>query len=245
MTKERPFPKAQMHGDLVELFPGIHFVTGSVTLGGPLPVRFSRNMTVVRQDDDLTIINSVRLSEPGLKALESLGKVRHVIRIASFHGMDDPFYKDRYGATVWSVDAPYFSGFDSTGEPYFTPDRVVDGNSDLPLKNARLTLLSSATPCEGLLLIEREGGIVVAGDCLQNWATTNRYFNLPARLMMRLLGFIKPHNVGPGWLKAAKPDPGEIRKVMAEIDFDHVLPAHGDPVRGNAKQLYAPVVAAL
>ncbi|MDA4845550.1 hypothetical protein [Hoeflea poritis] len=245
MTKRRPFPPAGAHGDLVEVFAGIHFVTGSMTISGPLPVRFSRNMTIVAEDGEVTLINSVRLNEAGLKAVEALGNVSNIIRIAGFHGRDDPFYKDRYGATVWSVDAPYVPGFDSKAEPYFSPDIVIDRDTGLPLKNARLALFESTATAEGLLLLERDGGIVVSGDCLQNWATTNRYFNLPARLMMRMMGFIKPHNIGPGWRKVAKPDPDEIRSILAGMEFDHVLPAHGDPVKGNARQLYAPAVAAL
>jgi hypothetical protein len=41
----RPFPSAQPHGELREILPGIYFVTGTVKLPGPLPVRFSRAMT--------------------------------------------------------------------------------------------------------------------------------------------------------------------------------------------------------
>ncbi|WP_136658179.1 hypothetical protein [Nitratireductor sp. XY-223] len=245
MTDSQSFPQAQAHGDLVEVFPGIHFVTGTVAISGPVPARFSRNMTVLVEDGDVTLVNTIRLGEAGLKALEGLGRVKHVLRLAGFHGMDDPFYKDRYQAKVWSVDAPYIAGFDGKGEAYFSPDVVLDDDTALPVKDARLALFKSASTGEGLLLIEREGGIVVSGDCLQNWARTNRYFNLPARLLMRLMGFIKPHNIGPGWLKAAKPDPAEVRRILSELDFEHVLPAHGDPVTGNAKQLYAPVIAKL
>jgi len=92
------FPPAQPHGALREVFPDVFFVTGTAGLPGPLPVRFSRNMTVVRAGERLTLINSVRLSEEGLRALDALGKVTDVLRLAGFHGMDDPFYKDRYGA---------------------------------------------------------------------------------------------------------------------------------------------------
>jgi hypothetical protein len=46
--------------------------------------------------------------------LDALGKVTDVIRIAGFHGMDDPFYKERYGAKVWVVRGQrYVAGFDS------------------------------------------------------------------------------------------------------------------------------------
>ncbi|MCP4315941.1 MAG: hypothetical protein GY789_07980 [Hyphomicrobiales bacterium] len=245
MTGNRTFPEAQRHGDLDEIFPGIYFVTGSVAMKGPPPMRFSRNMTVVAQDGELVLINSVRLDAAGLAALDALGNVKHVIRLAGFHGMDDPFYKDRYGATVWSVDGSYFAGFDGKGETYLTPDVRMDETTGLPLKNARLIDIKSAKTGEALLLIDREGGILVAGDCLQNWAKTNRYFNLPARLMMKMMGFIKPHNVGPGWLKGANPDRQELRETILALEFDHLLPAHGDPVIGGAKQHYRPALEAL
>ncbi len=49
----RPFPTALPHGELREVMPGIHFVTGTMKMGGPL--RFSRNMTVVREGDRLML----------------------------------------------------------------------------------------------------------------------------------------------------------------------------------------------
>lgn len=244
MTSDRPHPEAQQHGEITELFPDVYFVTGTVAMSGPLPMRFSRNMTVLRQDGELTLVNSVRLDASGLRALEQLGTVAHVIRLAGFHGMDDPFYKDRYGAKIWSVDAPYLTGFGTGAEPYFKPDVIMDGGTELPLDDASLIEFKSAKPSEALLLVQREGGIIISGDCLQNWAKPDRYFSLPAKLLMRMMGFIKPHNVGPGWLKAAKPDPGEIKSIL-DLDFAHVLPVHGAPVLGNARQHYAPVINAL
>jgi hypothetical protein len=244
MTSDRPFPEALKHGDISEIFPDVHFVTGTVAMSGPLPMRFSRNMTIFCQDGALTLVNSLRLSEAGLSALDRLGKVEHVIRLAGFHGMDDPFYKDRYGAKIWSVDAAYVAGFDAKAESYLAPDVVIDGQSDLPLKDARLIEFKSAKPREGLLLLPQEGGILVSGDCLQNWARADRYFSLPARVMMKIMGFIKPVNVGPGWLKAAKPDKDEV-KTLLDLDFSHVLPAHGSPVIGDAKAQYAPVISQL
>ncbi|MCY6379452.1 hypothetical protein [Hoeflea prorocentri] len=245
MSTAQPFSDVQAHGELRQVLPGIHFVTGSLALGRLMPVRFSRNMTVIAQDGALTLINSVRLDGGGLRALDALGEVKHVVRLAGFHGMDDPFYKDRYGAKVWSVDAPYVKGFGENPKRYFEADAVLDEQTELPIKGSRVVLFKSAHPGEGLLFLDREGGVVISGDCLQHWAHTNEYFNLPARIMMRMMGFIKPHNVGPGWLKAAKPDRSEIRKVFNGLEFENVLPAHGEPVIGNAKTNYLPAVEAL
>src|SRR4051812_4807672 len=100
---KRKHPPAFAHGRLHELFPDVFFVTGSLQMKSPLPIRFSRNMTVVRDGEHLTLVNSVRLDAAGLEKLDSLGRVTDIVRLAGHHGMDDPFYKERYGAKVWVV----------------------------------------------------------------------------------------------------------------------------------------------
>jgi hypothetical protein len=240
----RSFPAALPHGSLKKLFDDIYFVTGSVRAPGPVPVVFSRNMTVVRQDESLTLINSLRLDDAGLAKLDVLGNVEHVIRIAGYHGMDDPFYKDRYGAKVWAMkDQVYAAGFNdnpTAADSYFQPDEEMTEDTELPISDAKIFHFKSANPIEGLVLLDREGGIIVSGDCLQHWSP-NQYFNLVAKVMMRLMGFFKPHNVGPGWLKGAKPDVSEVKSIL-DLEFEHVLPVHGEAVIGNAKDLYRPAI---
>ena len=241
MKERRPFPIALKHGDVQKLFEDIYFVTGTVIMKAPVALRFSRNMAILRQGDELTLVNSVRLNEMGLKQLDQLGRVKHVIRLAGFHGMDDPFYKDRYGAKIWSVDAPYATGVDKRPKPeqiYFEADEVVSDSTELPIEDAQLVDFKLCTPGEALMLLPREGGILISGDSLQNWAKADEYFNFTARVMMKMMGFLKPHNIGPGWLKTAQPDLNEI-KALLDLDFDHLLPAHGEPVINGAKAAYS------
>ena len=232
------FPPAQPHGALREVFPGVFFVTGTVGMPGPLPVRFSRNMTVVREGERLTLINSVRLSEEGLRALDALGKVTDVLRLAGFHGMDDPFYKDRYGAKVWAVKGQrYVTGFNVRApKTYFTPDVEMDADTALPLAGAKLYLFGTEPP-EAILVLDRDGGVAVSGDSLQHWHQTDAYFSFVGGLMMKLMGFIRPFNVGPGWLKQAKPGADALRGVLG-LRFEHLLPAHGDVIQGGACERY-------
>ena len=177
--------------------------------------------------------------------MDKLGKVEHVIRLAGFHGMDDPFYNDRYNAKVWAVKGQvYAPGFDPTltsDAGHFQADVEIDEDTVLPIPSATLYHFKSTTPGEGLILLDRDGGILVSGDCLQNWRRTDRYFSLIARPMMKWMGFIKPHNVGPGWLRLAKPDVGELRGLL-DLNFEHVLPAHGTAVIGNAKACFRPAI---
>jgi len=237
----RPFPAALPHGDLTEVLPGIHLVTGTVAMPGALPIRFSRNMTIVREGERLVLVNSVRLDDRRLAALDALGKVTDVVRIAANHGMDDPFYKDRYGARIWAVQGQrYTAGFDHGAEAtYFAPDVEMDATTELPIAGARLHLIHS-TPTEALLLLDRHQGVVVSGDCLQNWSV-DPYFSFFAGVMMRLMGFIKPYNIGPAWLKNGKPPTAELRAILG-LPFTNVIPAHGSPVLGEAVARYRPAI---
>jgi hypothetical protein len=74
------FAPAWPHGEILQVFPEIFVVTGTMhTELMNANWQFSRNMTIVREGSDLTLINAVRLSEKGLEQLNSLGKVRNVV----------------------------------------------------------------------------------------------------------------------------------------------------------------------
>jgi len=241
---KRKHPPAFAHGRLHELFPDVFFVTGSLRMSSPLPIRFSRNMTVVRDGERLTLVNSVRLDEAGLAGLDALGRVTDVVRLAGYHGMDDPFYKERYGAKVWAVAGQrYAAGFEQRGDSYLEPDVEMTVNTELPMQGASLHVIAGSPP-EGLLLIERGGGVLVAGDALQNWEDADQYFSWPGRVMLRKLGYLKPRNIGPVWLRQTRPRLDDVRALL-EIEFEHVLPAHGAPVRGSARDSYRPGIEAL
>ncbi len=242
----RPHPPPRPHGALDEVFPGVFFVTGTMRFPGPVPVLISRNMTVLRDGSSLTVVNSVRLDDEGLAALDALGRVEHVVRLAGFHGADDPFFKERYGATVWNVgDQPYAAGFNPRPPPdqrYFQPDQTVNDGDELP-GGGRVIAFSSVAAGEGLLHLDRDGGLLVAGDVLQNWAEPDGYFNTLGRWSLRAMGFVKPCNVGPGWLKQMKPAAPELRRLL-DLPFEHLLPAHGTPVVGQASVRYRPALEA-
>lgn len=240
--KTRPHPPARKHGELAEVLPDLFFVTGTIQMPGPLPVRFSRNMTVVRRGDRLVLVNSVRLDDAGLAALDKLGKVTDVIRLAANHGMDDPFYAERYGAKVWVVKGQrYTAGFNtSRPDTYFTPHHELDATTAPPIDGARLVVFDS-TPPEGMLLLPDHGGVMISGDCLQNWAAPDAYFSWPGKVLLKMMGFIRPHNIGPGWLKQGKPPKDQLRAI-SEHRFANVLPAHGAPVIGDAGTRYRPAI---
>jgi hypothetical protein len=146
---------------------------------------------------------------------------------------------------VWALKGQrYTAGFDTKAEnTYFTPQAemsAAEAEAKLPIADARLHFIHSDPP-EGLLLLKQHSGTIVSGDCLQNWQATDVYFSWLGSLMMRLMGFIKPHNVGPGWLRQCKPPKAELRAIL-DLAFANVLPAHGTPVVGDALAKYRAAV---
>lgn len=224
MTDFRP---ALPHGDLEEVFPDVFFVTGTtrpVFQGTPL--QFSRNMTVVREGEALTLINTVRLDEAGLAALDALGRVEHIVRIGGFHGIDDAFYRDRYEARVWALPGMEHEG------GFGTDHELVPGGPT-PFPGCEVFHFVTSKVPEGMLLIDRAGGVLVSCDALQNWVEADRFFDEATAERMAGLGFFAPANIGPGWRGAASPGAADFERAKA-LSFQHLLSAHGVPLRDDA-----------
>ena len=227
------------HGELRELFTDVHFVTGTVkpTFNGQ-QFQFSRNMTVVKDGDALTLINSVRLDDDGLAKLESLGTVKNVVKLGASHGMDNHFYKDKYGAIVWGLPGCEHEG------GYASDKELADGR--VPFAGCSIYKFACAEKGEGVMHIDRDGGILVSSDSVQNWAEVDRFFNEESAKMMTRFGFIKPVNIGPGWLQSlgeANPAP-DFKNILA-LDFKHLLPGHGAPLKNEAKEKLSETIATL
>jgi hypothetical protein len=52
---------------------------------------------------------------------------------------------------------------------------------------------------------------------------------------------LRPHNIGPGWLKQCKPPAADLRAILG-LSFSVVLPAHGEPVLEDASARYRPAI---
>lgn len=231
------FTPLMPHGELHEVFPDIFVVTGTSRPNFEgAQWQFSRNMTVLREGDVLTLINTVRLDEAGLAALDRLGRVENVVKIGSFHGIDDVFYVDRYSAELWALPGMrHESGLPTTRE--LRPD-------SLPVKDASLFAFDTAKMPEGLLVLGREGGIVISCDSLQNWAEVDEFFSAESAAKMSAIGFIKSANVGPGWRRYTEPQASDFQRLL-ELRFRHLLSGHGAPLIGDAKERLAATIREL
>lgn len=226
------FPKALPYGAIQEVFPDVFFVSGAMeTVLQGMDWQFSRNMTVVRDGERLIIINSVRLDEKGLAELDRLGRVTDVVRLGSLHGRDDPFYVDHYGAEYWAMPGmEHETGLKAT--------RTLSTDGPLPISDASLFEFRTTQLREGILRLDRAGGILIACDALQNWHAPDEFFSDASRELMQKMGFFTPANLGPVWVQAAAPAGGDFARLK-EVPFKHALCGHGQPLRDTAREDYA------
>ncbi|NKB98765.1 MAG: hypothetical protein GKR90_09775 [Pseudomonadales bacterium] len=224
------YPEALPHSLPEEISSGIFVVYGSVQANAL--ARFSRNMVVVQDGNDLTLINPVRMSEEGLEALESLGEIKHILRLAPFHGMDDPFYSDRYQPTFWSfTDGANFQ------EPAI--DQTLQEGGALPFPGAELFVFNCMNQTEGVIYFNRSPGLLVTGDGIQSYATPPHYphTNLFAKIVLPLIGFPKQTLIGPVWVKRLVSDRDGIKREferLLDLDFDQLIAAHGTFLKQDA-----------
>lgn len=226
------FPDAMPHGPIREVFSDVFFVTG--TMRGEFfgsDWQFSRNMTVVREDGDLTLVNSVRLNDEGLAQLDGLGTVKNVVRLGDMHGLDDRFYLDRYDADFWALP-----GMDIEDGIAGHKELVPDG--EMPFSGCTLFAFRTSTRPEGILRLERDGGIMIACDSLQNWVAPDEFFDESTVETMQEMGFFIPNNLGLAWLHASQPGPEDFVRLK-EVPFRHVLCGHGVPARNGMEAYHA------
>lgn len=224
------YHEAMAHGMIREVLPDVFFVTGTMKneFFGSM-WHFSRNMTVVREDGNLTIFNSVRMDDAGLAELDKLGKVTNVVRLGDMHGVDDPFYVDRYHATFWALP-------DMQVQEGLTVKPLVEGG-ELPVKNASLFVFKTVQRPECILRLDREGGIMIACDSLQNWIEPDEYFDQPTINTMQQLDFFKRANLGPAWMMMSQPQADDFVRLK-QVPFRHAFCGHGYPLLNNAMEAY-------
>ncbi len=231
MDQPAPFPRALAHGAIEEVFSDVFFVSGAMeTVLMDLDWKFSRNMTIIRDGERLILVNTIRLDDEGLTQLDRLGQVTDVIRLGALHGRDDAFYLDRYQAQYWvmpGIDA----GQDNTAQP-------LTQTASLPISDASVFQFETTKISEGVLHLQRDGGILIACDALQNWLNADEHFCDASRERMEGMGFFTPANVGPVWLQAAEPGAEDFQRLKA-LNFKHVLCGHGEPVRDNAHTAFS------
>ena len=225
------FSPAWPHGDIHQIFPDVFFVTGTNKIHhAGADIQTSRNMTIIRHDSELTLINTVRLNDRGLQQIDALGTVKHIVRIGAFHGRDDGFYKHHYPtAKLWTLKGvSYESGL-------LADEELIPGKA-MPFPDCVPFIFETSTQPECALHIKRERGILITYDSIQNITSTDEFYNLETAESFQAQGLIKPANISPIWLNATKTKVTDFDKLLTSFTFRHLLTAHGEPLLGKADE---------
>jgi hypothetical protein len=171
----------------------------------------------------------VRVSAKVEAQIAKLGQIKHVIRLGCFHGVDDPYYVEKFGAQMWAQLG---------GTTYTVPkiDKELDSVAPLPFDNAEIFEFAGTTQPESALLIKRGTGILFTCDAIQNYGDYS-YNNIAAKILMPFIGFPRTTIIGPIWLKYQTPEDEtlepEFRRLLG-LKFDRLLAAHGTLLKTGA-----------
>lgn len=222
------YPPAYPHNDIQSLCPDVFLLHGSIRMGPGM--RMNRNMIILKDGGDLTLINPVRMTDEGLEKLDALGDVKHIVRLGDFHGLDDAFYLDRYACEFWAQE-----GQGTYKTP--TPTKQISSSARSPYPNSEFFIFESAAYPEAALLLN-DHQLLITTDSVQYHADWS-YFTWFTKFAFKLLGFKAGVNVGPPWLKRVTPKNGSMKddfeKLLA-LDFDAIVAAHGTHMTAGAKK---------
>ena len=222
------YPPVYPHDPIEKIAQDVFMVRGSLKMNALL--RISRNMAVIHHDGELTLVNPIQLHAAEEKKLRALGTIRRIMRLGPMHGLDDPYYVNRFKAEFWCQPG---------GTIYTQPNIDVEMRSggSLPFPDAELFCFNGALQPESALVLQRGNGLLLTCDAIQHY-DDYKHNNLPARLMLPLIGFPKTTLVGPIWLKRMTPAEASLQREFERLltqDFDALLSAHGSFLAHGAK----------
>jgi hypothetical protein len=229
------YSPAWPHGEIKEIFPNIFFVTGTnITHHDNVELQHSRNMIILRDHGKLSLINTVRLDDKGLAALDLLGEVKNVIRIGAFHGRDDGFYLDRYHATLWALKNMEHADHRAT-------DIQLVPNGKMPISDCSIFIFETSTYPEGILYIAQQGGILITCDSIKNWLAPDQFFSAETAKMYQEQDFFGIATISSIWKQACNVNASDFARLKT-LNFRHLISAHGEPLLNNAYEAVAKTI---
>lgn len=103
-------------------------------------------------------------------------------------------------------------------------------DEELPFPDAELMVFNNMIiGKDGMLLIKRNGGCLLACDSLQYYGD-QKHHSLLASLRWPFMGF-KGMCIGPPWLKAVTPEGSSLKpdfdRILRDWEFEKLFSAHG------------------
>jgi hypothetical protein len=184
-------------------------------------------MTVIDGGQGLVVLNAVRLDEASQAELDELGEIRHLVKLSDSHGIDEPFYADRYKPTLWSLpDA-------DLGD--LTPGESLSGEG--PVKGGVVVDYGQTAGWrESAYWVPSGGGTLVTCDAIQNCADME-FASFGGRIITSVMGFKGGVIVPPMWRRFQKLSGPAVKDTLSrltQLSFQNLVTGHGPPVIGGA-----------
>ena len=209
------------HGQLKEIVPSIYMITGTMKLFGIF--QYSRSMTILKNKNELALVNPVRVNDTELDKICQLGEIKHIFKIGRLHSVDVPFYLDKFSAKLWVSKG-------DNALPNYKPDYIFNDFDKLPFMDIKVIPINGSKLPETVLLVPQNGGSILSCDAFVNMGPDSRANWLTGNLMKLLK---QPTYIGPNWVKRAKPPKQEMLRVL-DFDFCNLIPAHGPAILKDA-----------
>ena len=116
-----------------------------------------------------------------------------------------------------------------------TVHKPLTAGGEMPFQDCSFFEFKTTKLPEGILRLEREGGIVIACDALQNWVAPDEFFDPQTVETMQGMGFFTRANLGLAWLHESQPQVDDFVRLK-QVPFRHALCGHGVPLRDTAQQ---------
>lgn len=195
------------------------------------PTPLSRRMTVVRlPEGGLAVISAIRMDEPGMAALDAVGPVRFIVVPNGFHGLDAPWYAERYPEAAVLVPA----GVVPKVRRRTRVDGTLEDDWGLELDAALAPLRLEGVRTHEWLFLHRASRTLIVTDLVFNLGREARGLGA---LLLRLTGAYGRFGPTRLFRWALLRDKAALRAslgVLAGWDYDRLVPAHGAIVETGA-----------
>jgi membrane peptidoglycan carboxypeptidase len=121
-----------------------------------------------------------------------------------------------------------------TSAEFVKTDIDLVPNGKMPFPGSSLFVFEATTQPEGIIHIDREGGILITCDSIKNWTQIDNYFSEQTGKAFMQQGLIKSANVDTVWVNAMRPKIQNFKRLLTSFKFQHLLSAHGQPLLNSA-----------
>eukprot|EP01128_Nolandella_sp_AFSM9_P011712 TRINITY_DN8642_c0_g1_i1.p1 TRINITY_DN8642_c0_g1~~TRINITY_DN8642_c0_g1_i1.p1 ORF type:complete len:301 (-),score=56.84 TRINITY_DN8642_c0_g1_i1:50-952(-) len=243
---------AEPNGLLTEPFPNIFYIDSERSMAPSMVLL--RSMIVIRNaKNELSLINSIRLSSATEQQLLELGDIKYVIRLGAFHHRDDRYYVDTFGAEYWSLEGlveydeseAEKPGASAHSQVVMEPDVIYGETTKFPFDVVQAIVFRTKLPECVLIVKNPEGGnVLLTADAVQNSQSDPRA-SFQTKVFCHLFGFYGRSVIGPGWLWGNYYDDDytgpsvadDFERVLA-ADWTNLLSGHGVPGTDGQSKKY-------